>query len=290
MKEAGFNGKRLLFRKIYFLFSVFCFLILYIFSYAYSNFSKRIISLGTVITEQIYLLDAQDKLVGCTIYCERPPEAKKKEKVGTVVEVNVEKIVALKPDLVLATSLTDPKQVKKLKNLGIKIVTFPYAKSFEEICQQFLKLGGIAGKENKAKEIIKKVKNDVIFVENKTKGLPKLKVVVQIGSNPLWVAIGDSFINDFIEFAGGVNIAKDAKTGLYSREKLLKENPDVIIITTMGIVGKEEKKIWQKYKTINAVKNNRIYIVDSYAFCSPTPVSFVETLKKVVEILHFSKK
>jgi iron complex transport system substrate-binding protein len=261
-------------------------LLFYNLSFPEEKFPKRIISLGPVITEQLYLLGVQDNLVGCTKYCERPPEAKKKEKVGTVVDVDIEKIISLSPDLVLATSLTDPKDVEKLKNLGIKIVTFSYPKNFEEICQQFLKLGKIVGKENRAKEIIKEVKNEVGCIREKVKKLSKPKVIVQIGSNPLWVAIGDSFINDFIEFANGVNIAKGAKTGLYSREKIISQNPDIIIIAEMGLAGKSEKKIWEKYKTINAVKNKRIYIFDAYKLCSPTPLTFSKTLKEISKIFH----
>ncbi|MDP2754421.1 MAG: ABC transporter substrate-binding protein [Nitrospirota bacterium] len=247
---------------------------------------QRIISLGPSITEQLYLLEAQDRLIGCTVYCKRPKEAESKEKVGTVIEVNLEKIVSLKPDLVVATSLTNLKAIEKLRNLGIKLVEFHSSKNFTELCKQFLELGKIVGREKEAEEIVYRAKKAISSIKQKVKELPKPKVLVQVGAKPLWVAPKDSFVNDFIEFAGGINIAGDSETGLYSREKVLKQNPDVIIIVTMGIVGEEEKKIWQKYKTLNAVINNRIYIVDSYRLCSPTPVSFVETLEKITEILH----
>jgi iron complex transport system substrate-binding protein len=111
-----------------------------------------------------------------------------------------------------------------------------------------------------------------------------------LGAKPLFAATGRYFVNDYIEFAGGVNIAKGAKEGIYSREEILRANPDVIVIVTMGIVGEEEKRIWKRYETINATKNNKIYIVDSYDFCNPTPVSFVKTLEQMVGILHSGKK
>jgi len=254
--------------------------------YAGQNFSQRIISLSPSITEQLYLLNAQDRLVGCTIYCKRPKEAESKEKVGTVVEVNLEKIVGLKPDLVLATSLTDFKAIKKLKNLGIEVVKFFPPKNFAEICEQFLKLGKIIDKEKKAEEIISKAKDKINITKKKVKGLPKPKVFIQIGARPLFTVIGDSFVNDFIEFAGGVNIAQNLKSGFYSREKVIETNPDVIIIVTMGIAGEKEKETWEKFRSLNAVKNNRIYIVDSYKLCSPTPLSFADTLEQIAGILH----
>lgn len=261
------------------------------FSYC-ADFPDRIISLGPTITEQLYLLNAQDKIIGNTIYCKIPAESKNKEKVGTITEQDLEKILILKPDLVIASSMTNPKTVKKLNKLGIKVVQFPYAKSFNEICLQFLELGKIAGREKEAKKIIAGVQQKVALIKKKTStrnpAETRQKVFVQIGAKPLFTATKDSFINDFIEFAGGINIA-NTKTELYSREEVVAQNPDVIIIATMGIAGEEEKKIWKKYKTINAVKNNRIYVVDSYKLCSPTPVNFAETLNEIVEILYPKK-
>ncbi len=251
-----------------------------------STYPQRIISLCPSITEQLFLLGGGDKLVGVTTYCNRPEEAQKIEKIGNIIEVNIEKIISLHPDLIIATSLINPKAKEKLKRLGIKVITFPAPKSFNEICNQFVELGRIVGKEKKALELVHKAKKDVSSIQNKVKNLPKTKVLVQIGTKPLWVAPKDSFIDDFIKFAGGINIGPNNEMGIYSREEVLKQNPDVIIIATMGIAGEEEKKIWQNYKTINAIRKNRIYIVDSNKLCSPTPVSFVKTLEEIFHILH----
>lgn len=282
--------KKLEVRKICFLFTVFCSLILYISSHGQDKFPQRIISLGPSITEELYLLGVGDKIVGVTTYCQRPSQAQQKEKIGTVVEVNVEKIFSLKPELVLATSLTDPKDVEKLRNLGIRVITFPYAKNFAQLCEQFLELGKITGKEKVSEELIEEAKQKVERLKKEVKDSPKPKVFVQVGAKPLFTVTKDSFINDFIEFARGVNIAQNLKGGLYSREEVIKNNPDVIIIVTMGIGGEQEKKIWERYRILKAVKNNRIYIVDSYRLCSPTPVSFVEALEEMVKILHPEKE
>ena len=92
--------------------------------------------------------------------------------------------------------------------------------------------------------------------------------------------------DDYIEYAGGINIAADAASGIYSREEVLKRNPQVIVIVTMGIAGEKEAETWKTFNTIEAVKNNRIYIVDSYTYCSPTPNGFVKGLKELVMLLH----
>jgi iron complex transport system substrate-binding protein len=253
---------------------------------AKSNFPKRIISLGPLVTKQLYLLGVEDRLIANTIYCTTPPEAKNKEKIGSVIRADLEKIISLKPDLVIATSLSNLEQLEKLKDLGIKVLKIPAARSFCQLCQHFIKIGEAVGKKREAKKIIKEVKKEVANIYKNTKRLPKPKVIVQIGAEPLYVAPKDSFINDFIKFAGGINIGPRGKNGLYSREKVLYDNPEVIIIVTMGIVAEKEKEVWQHYKTIDAVKNGRIYIIEADKICSPTPISFVETLKELVKILQ----
>lgn len=254
--------------------------------YSEENYPQRIISLGPVITKELYILKMEDKLVGCTVYCQSPPEAKMKEKIGTMIEVNIEKIVTLKPDLVLATSLTTPETKEKLQNLGIKVITFLKAKNFKEICEHFLVLGRMVGKEKEAEKIVRIVGNRIDLIKNKTKDLKKPKVFIQIGAKPLVTVTRDSFINDFIEFAGGINITKSININRYSREKVLRDNPDIIIIVTMGINGEEEKRIWQRFKTLKAVKNDKIYIIHPNKITSPTPLIFAKTQEEIAEILH----
>lgn len=247
---------------------------------------QRIISLGPAITEELYMLGMEDKLVGCTVYCQRPSEAKDKKKVGTVMEVNLEEVISLKPDLVAATSLTNTKAKEKLKLLRVQTVTFPAARNFNEVCGQFMKLAMIVGKQKQAREITAAVRDRLDSIRKKTECHSRPKVFIQVGAKPLVTVTADSFINDLIEYAGGVNIAERASSGLYSREEVVRDNPDVIIIVTMGIAGEEEKGVWEKYKTLNAVKDKRIYVIDSYKLCSPTPVSFADALEEIVCFLH----
>lgn len=246
---------------------------------------QRIVSLGPSITEGIHLLGAEDKLKGVTVFC-RPSGARKIDKIGTVVEINLEKVLSLNPDLVLATSFTEVETIGKLKALKINTVVFPTPKSFNHLNEQFIKLGQLVGKEKLSQEIVTKAKNNVENIKVAAKNLPEQRVFMQVGARPLFTITADSFVNDFIEFAGGVNIAADSKTGLYSREIVLMKNPDVIIIVTMGIVAEEEKSVWQRFATLNAVKNNRIYIIDSYKIGSPTPKIFAATLYEIFKILH----
>jgi len=249
------------------------------------NIPQRIVSLSPVITEEIFILGKGDKIVGNTIYCTRPEEAKYKEKVGNIIDVSVEKIYSLKPDIVFATNLTNQKDLKKLKSLGIKVKVFNYPLNFNQLCNDFINIGGIIDEEKKAKEIVNHVKMKLEIIKNQTKNKRKVKVLIQVGTNPLWVAGTDSFVNDFILFSGGDNVIK-GKGGIYSIEEIIKRNPEIIITTAMGINTEEEKKNWSKYKMIDAVKNDKIFIIDSNKLCSPTPNSFLEIVEELYKIFH----
>ncbi|MCX5807920.1 MAG: helical backbone metal receptor, partial [Proteobacteria bacterium] len=194
----------------------------------------RIISLSPVITEGLYLLGMEDSIVGVTIYCQKPLRAKEKEKVGAVVEADVEKIISLKPDVVFAMSLTNTKDIKKLRDMGVNVITFDIPKTFERLCEIFLEMGKSIGKEREARYIINASKRKVSDIKKKMSTLPKQKVFIQIGAKPLFAATNEFFVNDYIELAGGINIFKEAGSGLISREEVLKRNPDVILIATMG--------------------------------------------------------
>jgi len=246
----------------------------------------RIVSLVPTVTEELYLLGAGDKIVGVTVYCQRPPEAQTNEKVGTVIDVNIEKIIELRPDLVIASPLTDHKQIRKLRDVELRVEIFDAPTDFQGLCESFLTLSRLVGKEHRAEEVLERTNKELEAVRKRIEGLAKRRVFVQIGANPLFTADRASFINDLIECSGGINIASDAKTGIYSREEVIKRNPDTILIVTMGIVGEREKEVWLRYKTIGAVKNRRIFSLDSCRVCSPTPVSFVRTVKELVRLFH----
>ncbi len=246
----------------------------------------RIVSLVPNITEELFDLGVENRIVGVTTYCQRPPEAQSKERVGTVVEVNVEKIISLRSDLVIASPLTDHKQIKKLQAMGIRVEIFPPPQDFQALCNSFLQLARMVGRKEQANVIAQQAERDLDNIKRKVKGLSKPRVFVQIGERPLVAAGGDSFIDDFVTFAGGENIAREAKTSAYSREEVVRRNPDIIIIAKMGMAGEQEKATWMRYKTIRAVQTNKIFMVDPYRFCSPTPLSFVEQVGELVRLLH----
>jgi len=247
---------------------------------------QRIISLGPSLTEIIYFLGAEDRLIANTVYCNSPPAAREKTKIGTVVQASTERIVSLRPDLVLAIPLSRKNQLRSLEDLGIRVARFETPQSFEAICNQVLKLGKIVGREEKAISVVHTMRAEVKAIRERTRGVAGKRVFVQIGARPLYTVTRDSFVNDFIRFAGGINIAFHESSGIYSREKVLLGNPEVIVIASMGIAGEKEKAVWMRYPSISAVKANNIHVVEADRICRPTPVTFVDVLREITEIIH----
>jgi len=238
------------------------------------------------VTEELFLLGMGDSIVGVTVYCQRPPEAQVKEKVGTVIDANVEKIIELSPDLVIASPLSGRRQTRKLQRLAINVEVFDDAVDFKGLCENFLRLSRLVRKEEEGRKVIREAKRDLKSISESLGASSSPRVFVQIGANPLFTAKGESFINDLVERARGINIAKDATNGIFSREEVIERNPDIILIATMGIIAEKEKEVWLRYQEINAVNKGRIFTIDSNRVCSPTPVSFVDTVKELVELFH----
>ncbi len=247
--------------------------------------AKRIVSLVPWVTKSLYLLGEQNRLVGCTSYC--PVEASDHiAVVASAVSVNLEKTLTLKPDLVFASSLTKPETIDNLKKLGIKVVFQPYPKSFEEICYYFVQIGEMAGQSAKAKEIVAQQRARLAKLKSSVPSGKNPGVFIQIGAKPLFCAVPNTFMDDFIRFSGGRNIAADLKTGSITREYVLKQNPDFIFIVTMGMVAQEEKDNWLKYTALSASKNKKIFILDSDKTCSPTPILFMDALEEILSLIY----
>ncbi len=254
-----------------------------------NSFPRRIVSLGPINTENIYLLGVEDRLVANTNYCVRPEAAKDKEKIGSVMQVSIEKILSLQPDLILATGLTSPVQLKKLRDLGLRVVRFPQPSSFVEICAQFRRVGKLLGLEERAEQLILDAQRKVEAVAAAVVPLPRRKVFLQIGSAPLFGAATNSFTHDFIALSGGINVIGEQKNGPVSYEKVLVKNPDVIIIAMMGSetgIARDEKKKWHGFPMITAVKNDQVHVVSPDLACSPSPATFAETLSIMAGLIH----
>lgn len=246
---------------------------------------KRIVSLAPSFTQSLYYLEAQDRIVGCTSYCLGAKDNEKKV-VATAVKANVERIISLKPDIVLASGLTNPKDIELLRKVGINVKVIQSPKTFQEICDQFTQMGNWVGKKDKADAIIRESKSSVQKIIENNKQFAGKRMFFQIGANPLFAVIPNTFMNDYMTFLGVHNIATNVNQGSVTREFVIANNPDYIFIATMGIVGEEELKVWNKYPSLKATKNKQIFIIDSDIACQPSPVTFAKTIELMYKLIN----
>ncbi len=255
------------------------------FSQGFSQSSQRIVSLAPMITKMIYRMEAKDQLVGCTNYCELAIKDHKTV-VSTGMEVNIEKILLLKPDIVITTTLTNQSTIEELKKVGLKVNVCNIPNSYTELCDLFIELSKLTGKYTLASGIIEKQQRRLFLLNQKIPKMKKLRVLFEIGTKPLFAVIPNTFMNDYILYAGCENIASDLKSGLISKESVLLRNPDIILIVTMGILAAEEKTMWNQYPNLNASKNGKIFLIDSDNSCSPDPVIFVDTVEQIITMVY----
>lgn len=248
-----------------------------------------IVSLTPSITRQLILLGVEDEITGHTSYC--PSDGLRNSiEVASAMMVNVERIRIIRPSLVLCTPLVKETHRQKLEKLGLPVRCLESPASFGGICDQFLKLGSLVGKQQEAAAIVDRQKARVASIRAALPAGPPPRIFIEIGANPLWTATATSFLNDYIRLAGGRNIAADLVTGQISREAVLERNPDVIVIVTMGGTGPREKKKWLAYDSLDAAQNGTIFVIDAGRACSPTPVTFVDVLEELVGLIYERKQ
>ena len=247
---------------------------------------KRIVSLAPSHTEILYSLGLGDKIVGVTSFCDYPEEAKEKDKIGNFEGVNIEKIIELEPDLVVQYGKGNKEVNNKIKEAGISIVSYE-PESIDEVIDTINEIGKITGKEDEAKKVTEDMKSKKEEVLNKVKNVEKVKVFYEIWHDPLNAAGPGSFMDELINLSGGENIAKDAKGGYseFNEEELIERNPDVYLAAEDPEKTVESIKSRAGYDAMNAVKNNRVYLLEPNIVSRPGP-RIVEALELVAKTLH----
>ena len=250
---------------------------------------QRVVSLAPGLTEMVYALQAENKLVGATLYSNFPEAAKNLPRIGSYVQLNLEKIVARKPDLCIAIKDGNPLRIADaIKNLGIPVFALD-PRNIDQIMDAFLLLGDILGASKRAEELVTDMKNRIVSVKKKvTSSKDRPSVFFQIADIPIISSGKDSYIDSLITMAGGSNIAGNM-TGYphYSWENIILLQPEVVIISSMAGGKSSEllKAAWQRWPEIPAVRNNRIYIVNADLFNRPTD-RLISGLEILAQLLH----
>jgi iron complex transport system substrate-binding protein len=252
------------------------------------NDPQRIISLAPSITEIVYALEQGDRLKGVTRYSDYPREAAKLPRIGFYVRLDIERIVALNPDLCIATKDGNPKAIiERLASLKIPVyVVDPH--SLDTILETILEIGTILNAGDRAKTLTASMRNRIQRVKSRVAQVSyRPRVFFQIGISPIVSAGTDTFIHELIEIAGGKNLAQGRLAyPRFSREQVLALEPEVLIITSMArqTVFEQVKAEWRRWPNIPAVRDERIFLVNSDLFDRPSPrlVSGLELLTRLI--------
>jgi len=226
---------------------------------------EKIISLSPGITEMLFLLHAEDKLIGISDYCNFPEETQHIKKVGGLQNINIENIISLQPDVVLIGSIIPKNEVDKLEKSGITVIAIKQEEKLEGMPDALRLLGKIVDNERCADSLalyydnkIKEYKN--IAINNDLPKKSTVYYVVSFGAAGDYTAPKKSHINEIIELAGGRNIGDSLSTWNISREYLFTQNPDIIFVRT------EDFPYFIKtypYNLLKAVKENHVYPIES---------------------------
>ena len=250
---------------------------------------ERIISLAPNITEAIYALGLDDKLVGVTTYCLYPEAARTLPKVGGFGQFNYEAIVTLQPDLVILHKEYDIEK-ERLASLGIPTLeTGTYF--IADILETLRSIGEACGAAERANELIQGLETRIAEISHVGQAFQpaRPRVLLTFGSGDIETiqAFGPACLhNELLAIAGGQNVIEGSLPfSTLSREAVLRLNPDIIIELAPELNdGAKPSKHWKKLTAVNAVKNNRIYVLTGDYTCIPGP-RFIQTLDDFSQII-----
>jgi iron complex transport system substrate-binding protein len=250
---------------------------------------ERIVSLAPNVTEILYFLGLGDRVVGVTRFSDYPPEAAKKPSVGSYIDLNVEKIIGLSPDLVIGTvSGNEEGIIALLQQAGIKSYIIN-ARNVREIIGTIIAVGRVCGISDRAEQLASGLNRRVERVMEKTMRVERPMVLLQINLRPIMTINSESFLHDLVIIAGGENLSADNRVRYprISLEEVIRKKPDIIIISSMERGGRFEdaRQEWMQWDSIPAVKDKKVYLIDSDLIDRPSH-RIVDGLEEMARIIH----
>ena len=235
--------------------------------------ARRIVTLAPHSAESLYAAGAGAYLVGTVDYSDYPPEAKKVPRVGAYSRIDLEAVVALKPDLVIAWQSGNPAaQVDKLRALGLTVfITQPNLMA--DVATQLEKLGQLAGTGTVANVAAEHFRERLENLRQANAGKPKVRIFYQIWKSPLMTIGGQQIISDAMHLCGGENafgqLSQMAPT--VSLEAVLDADPEAIVATGMGDARPEWLADWNKWPRLTAVKRGNLFHINPDIMQRHTP-------------------
>ena len=225
--------------------------------------AKRIISLAPHVTEDLFAIGAGKLIVGAVNYSDYPPEANQIERIGGYNGFDLERIRALKPDLIIGWASGNPqRQLDQIKSLGIPVF-LTFSKKMSDVPNVLERLGALSANESGAAIAAKKYRDQLAILEKTYANRKPVRVFYQIWDRPLMTINNTQIISDVMRICGAVNVFGSLPdlTPKVDVEAVLVANPDVIMTSGEPGVKTDWLLSWKKWKSLNANKNNQFYVL-----------------------------
>jgi iron complex transport system substrate-binding protein len=247
----------------------------------------RFVSLAPNLTEIAYAMGAGDRLVGDTEYCDYPQEAKGVAKVGDTMHPSIERIIALKPQLVLVSTSSQLEAFTKQLNEQRIAVYVTNPRSLEEVFRSITTLGDLLGQRDRAAEVVLDLRRRADEVEKLMKSVKPIRVFYQVSGEPLYTIGREAYLTDLVRRAGGVSVTADVPGAFprYSDEAALAARPEAIILPTGGSMGQANSTVAAPLKNSPAVLSNRVYRITGDHLSRPGP-RLLDGLEEMARALH----
>jgi iron complex transport system substrate-binding protein len=247
----------------------------------------RVVSLAPNLTEIVFAVGAGNRLVGRTSYCDFPAEAKAVAEVGDTLHPSLERIIALKPQVVLVSTSSQLEvftQQLQRQNIAV-FVTDPH--DLEGVFKSILQIGEIVGEKDQANSLVQKLRERTNAVEQAVKQKPPVRTFYQVSGEPLYTAGHDAFVTDLMRRAGAASVTADVPGAWpkYSNESALAARPDAIILPSGGSMGEANANVAEALRQSPAVLHGRVYKINDDHLARPGPRS-VTGLEEMARALH----
>ncbi|MDP2703466.1 MAG: cobalamin-binding protein, partial [Candidatus Rokubacteria bacterium] len=227
---------------------------------------RRIVSLVPGVTEILFAIGAQDALVGVTDFCDYPPDARRKARVGDMLAPNLETLVSLRPDLVVATRSGNREETfDQLKRLGLPVYLVDEPPSIADVLRLVGGLGQLTGRRDAAAALAAGLERRITAVRERVAGRPHPRVLYVLWPEPLIVPGRGSLVSELIASAGGESVTADQGQGYprMSLEAAVGRAPEVIILARHGAgTGPAAREQWQRLESLPAIRSGRLYAAD----------------------------
>ena len=257
-----------------------------------TNPPQRIISLAPNVSEILFALGLDNEIIGVTRYCNYPKQAQTKNRIGGMVDPDLEKIIDLRPDLIIAFRGNPLRMVQRLKNLQLPVFVLEAGTTLESVFVLIKRIGLVTRKEKAAENLVTRLRENLKKTQMSLKSVARMpKVFINLYGKGLWTCGKKSYLNDLVEKAKGVNIAGKVPRAWfsYNREELILQNPDyIVVISNQGSDFLKVKKWFTEeahLERIQAVQKGNIFLLNEDLVTRAGPRIF-QAFDQLARILH----